>query len=174
MPTLQKTEIVNELTQKFKDSSGIYLTKYTGMNVAQSTQLREQFRKGEVLYFVSKNTLTKLAVKNAGFEDKLDEFLKGQIGIAYALNDPTAPARIIRNYEKENKDSVIEVVGLIFEGEVFNADKYKEIANLPNRDELLSKFVGCLNQPMSKLVGTLDGAMSSLLMALSNLKETKL
>ena len=71
---------------------------------------------------------TKLAAKNAGFADKLDDLLTGQIGIAYALNDPTAPARVIRNYEKENKGSSLEVVGLIFEGKLFNADKYKEIS----------------------------------------------
>ena len=173
MSTPQKIEVVNDLTQKFKDSSGIYLTKYTGMNVAQATNLREQFRKNEVLYLVSKNTLTKLAVKNAGFADKLDDLLTGQIGIAYSLNDPTAPARVIRNYEKENKGSSLEVVGLIFEGKVFNADKYTEISNLPSRDELLAQLVGCFNQPISKIVGTLNGAMSKLVMALSNLKETK-
>ncbi len=173
MPNPQKIEMVNELTQKIKDSSGIYLTKYTGMNVAQSTNLREQFRKNEVSYFVSKNTLTKLAAKNAGFADKLDDLLTGQIGIAYALNDPTAPARVIRNFEKENKDSSLEVVGLIFEGKLFNADKFKEISNLPSRDELLAKFVSCLNQPMSDLVGTLNGAMSKLVMVFLSLKETK-
>ncbi|SVD10087.1 uncharacterized protein METZ01_LOCUS362941 [marine metagenome] len=173
MSTPQKIEVVNDLTQKFKDSSGIYLTKYTGMNVAQATNLREQFRKNEVLYLVSKNTLTKLAVKNAGFADKLDDLLTGQIGIAYSLNDPTAPARVIRNYEKENKDSSLEVVGLIFEGKLFNADKYKEISILPSRDELLAQLVGCFNQPISMIVGTLNGVMSKLVMALSSLKETK-
>ena len=75
MPTSLKTKIVSELTQKFQDSSGIYLTKYSGMNVAQFTDLREQFRKNEVLYFVSKNTLTKIAAKNAGYKDKLDDLL---------------------------------------------------------------------------------------------------
>ena len=173
MPTLQKTEIVNELTQKFQDSPGIYLTKYTGMNVAQATNLREQFRKNEVLYLVSKNTLTKIAAKNAGYENKLDEFLTGQIGIAYALNDPTAPARVIRNFEKENRDSTIEVMGLVFEGELCSAEKYKELADLPTRDELLAKLVGGLNQPMTKLVSTLNGAMSKLAIVLSSLKESK-
>ena len=173
MPTPQKTEIVNILTQKFQDSSGIYLTKYTGMNVAQATHLREQFRKNEVLYLVSKNTLTKIAANNAGYADKLNDFLNGQIGIAYVSGDPTAPARVISSYEKENKDSSLEVVGLIFEGKLFNADKYKEISNLPSRDELLAHLVGCFNQPISKIVGTLNGAMSKLVMVLSSLKETK-
>ena len=172
MANQQKIDIVSDLTEKFQDSSGIYFTQYTGMDVAQATSLRKQFRDNAVSYFVSKNTLTKIAAKNAGFEDKLDEVLVGQIGIAYAGDDPTAPARVIKDFKKENKD-VLEVVGLVFEGEVFDADKYKELANLPSREVLLAKLVGGLNQPMSKLVGTLNGAMSKLHGVLSSLKETK-
>ena len=173
MPTPRKIEIINELTQKFQDSSAIYLTTYTGMNVAQVTDLREQFRKNEVLYLVSKNTLTKIAAKNAGYEDKLDDLLSGQIGIAYVLDDPTAPARVIRNFEKENKDATLDVVGLVFEGELFSPDKYKELAVLPTRNELMAIFVGSINQPLTKLVGTLNGAMSKLAMVLSSLKDSK-
>ena len=173
MPTPQKTETINDLTQKFQDSSGIYFTRYSGMNVVQVTELREQFRKNEVSYFISKNTLTKIAAKNAGYEDKLNDFLTGQIGIAYVLADPATPARVIRNYKKENKHATLEVVGLVFEGEIFSAEKYKELANLPTRDELFAKFVGTINQPMTKLVGTLSGAMSKVKAVLSSLKENK-
>ena len=173
MPTAQKITTVDELTKKFQSACGIYFTKYTGMNVVDATRLREQFRKNEVSYFVSKNTLTKIAAKNAGYEDKLDDLLSGQIGIAYVSNDPTAPARVIRNFEKTNKTATLEVVGLVFEGELFTPDKYKELADLPTRDELLAKFVGSINQPMAKLVGTLSGAMSKLSMVLSSLKANK-
>ena len=173
MSTPQKTEIINDLTQKFQNSSGIYFTKYSGMNVAQATELRKQFRENEVSYFVSKNTLARIAANNAGFENKLDGLLSGQIGIAYVAGDPTAPARVIRNFEKENKNSTLEVVGMVFEGEIFSAEKYKELADLPSRDVLLSMFVGTINQPMGKLVGVLSGAMSKLSGVLTSLKENK-
>ena len=173
MPTPQKTEIINDLTQKFQNSSGIYITRYSGMNVANVTELRRKFRENEVSYLVSKNTLTKIAANNAGYEDKLNNLLNGQIGIAYVTGDSTAPARVIRKFEKENKDATLEVIGLIFEGELFSAEKYKELANLPSRDELFAKFVGTINQPMIKLVGTLNGSMSKLIGALYNLKENK-
>ena len=142
------------------------------MNVAQATELRRQFRENAVTYLISKNTLTQIAAENAGFEGKLNDVLQGQIGIAYALDDPTSPARVIHDFKKKNKD-VLEVVGLVFEGEIFSADKYKELANLPTYDELLAKFVGSINQPMSKLVGTLNGAMSKLTRVLTSLKENK-
>ena len=173
MPTLQKTEIINDLTQKFQNSSGIYFTRYTGMNVAKVTELRRKFRENEVSYFISKNTLTKIAANNAGYEDKLNDWLNGQIGIAYTSGDSAAPARVIRNFEKENKNATLEVIGLVFEGEIFSAEKYKELANLPSRDELLAKFVCTINQPMSKLVGTLNGSMSKLMGLLNSLKENK-
>jgi large subunit ribosomal protein L10 len=82
MPTLQKTELINDLTQKFQNSSGIYFTRYTGMDVAKVTELRRKFRENEVSYFISKNTLTKIAANNAGYKDKLNDWLNGQIGIA--------------------------------------------------------------------------------------------
>jgi len=173
MPTLQKTEIINDLTQKFQNSSGIYFTRYSGMSVAQVTELRKQFRENEVSYFVSKNTLAKIAANNAGYEDKLDDFFNGQIGIAYVSGDPTAPARVIHNFGKDYKNATLEVVGLVFEGEIFSAEKYKELANLPTRDELLAQFVSTINQPMSKLVCTLSGAMSKLTVLLTSLKENK-
>ena len=173
MPTPQKIGIIDDLTHKFQNSSGIYFTRYSGMNVAKVTDQRRKFKENEVSYYVSKNTLTKIAANNAGYEDKLDDFLNGQIGIAYVSGDSTAPARVIRDFEKANKDATLKVIGLVFEGEIFSAEKYKELANLPSRDNLLAMFVGTINQPMSKLVGTLSGAMSKFMGVLHSLKENK-
>jgi len=173
MATTTKIEIVNSLTQKFENSLAIYFTCYTGMNVLQATKLRKNFRENGIDYLVSKNTLTKIAAKNAGFEDKLDDFMRGQVGIAYSSQeDPISPARVIKDFKKENKGS-LEVLGLIFEGNVFSADKFDELAALPGREELLAQFVSSIGQPMGKLVGTLGGAMSKFVGTLSSLKENK-
>ena len=172
MPNAYKIDTVDSLTKKFESSSSIYFTCYTGMNVGQATELRKQFREGGVDYFVSKNTLTKIAATKAGYEDKLNDFFKGQVGIAYAGSDPTSPARVIKNFKEEYKDT-LEVLGLVFEGEIYSADKYKELANLPSQDGLLSMFVGVLSQPMSQLLGTLNGAISKLTGVLNSLKADK-
>ena len=122
MPTPQKTEIINELTQKFQNSSGIYFTKYTGMSVAQATELRRNFRDNAVEFKITKNTLTKIAAINAGYDkDKIEDIFNGQIAIAYSYNDPTLPAKVINNFKKDNKNC-LEVIGLIFEGEFFEAN----------------------------------------------------
>ena len=172
MPTPQKAQIIADTSVRFKESKGVYFTKYTGMNVSQATKLRKDFREDGVEYVITKNTLTKLAAKEAGLEGKFDDILEGQIAIAYAKEDPTSPARVIKGFKEENKDC-LDVVGVFFEGEVFDPSKYEELANLPSREELIAKFVGGLNQPMTKMAATLNGAMSKLAATLDSLKNTK-
>ena len=131
MPNVKKVELVEELSEKIKMYSALYFTKYTGMNVEQASDLRQSFTDNSVEFVVSKNTLTKLAAEKAGLDkDMFNEFLSGQIAIAYAGDDPTAPAKVIKGFSKENE--CLEVVGLYFDGELYSPDKYKEIASLPS------------------------------------------
>ena len=103
MPNILKKEKVEKLAEKLKLSSALYFTKYTGMNVAQATDLRFKFKESNVDYFISKNTLTKLAITKSGIKgNNYDEFLLGQIGIAYANDDPTAPAKVIKDLPINN------------------------------------------------------------------------
>tara|TARA_Y100001970_G_scaffold76571_1_gene97214 strand:+ start:3399 stop:3920 length:522 start_codon:yes stop_codon:yes gene_type:complete len=173
MPNQNNIKIVKELEEKIKGSSALYFTRYTGMNVAQATELRREFRNNSVDYKISKNTLTKIAATNAGYDaDKIEEILVGQIGIAYADSDPAAPAKVIKDFVKDNEDC-FDVVGMVFEGEFFEASKYKEFADLPSKEELLTKFVVCLNSPMTKLSSALNSSMSKMVTVLNSLKEQK-
>ena len=173
MPNENKIKIVKDIEEKLKSSSGLYFTKYTRMNVSQATKLRKDFRQNNVEYKISKNTLTKIAAVNAGFDsDKIESFLQGQIGIAYSESDPTAPAKVIKAFKKENEDC-LEVVGLIFEGEFFESEKYTELAALPSREELLTKFVVGLNSPMTNFSSTLGSVMTKMVSVLGSLKNTK-
>ena len=173
MPNENKIKIVKNIEEKFKSSSGLYFTKYTGMNVGQATKLRRDFKQNNVKYKITKNTLTKIAAVNAGFDsDKIESFLQGQIGIAYSDSDPTAPAKVIKAFKKENEDC-LEVVGLIFEGEFFESEKYTELAELPSREELLTKFVVGLNSPMTNFSSALGSVMNKMVSVLGSLKNTK-
>jgi len=174
MPNENKIKIVKEIEQKFKDSTALYFTKYTGMNVAQATKLRRSFTENSVEFKVTKNTLTRIAALNAGFsETEIDKFLDGQIAIAYSQEDPTAPAKVIKDFIKENDDKSLEVVGLIFEGAFFEANKYQELANLPSREELLTKLVLNLNSPMTKLATSFNSVMSKMVTVLESVKSQK-
>lgn len=168
----KKIELVENLSNKFKNSSALYFTKYTGMNVEQATKLRFDFKDNEVDFLISKNTLTKRAVKKSGLNEKdFELFLNGQIAIAYAKEDPTAPAKVIKEFSKTN--DCLEVVGLYFDGEIYNPDKYKELANLPSKEELLTKLVCGLNSPMTKVALSLKSSMSKIVNALNSLKDKK-
>ena len=172
MPNIKKIELVNDLAEKIKLSSALYFTKYTGMNVEQAANLRQTFNDNSIQFLVSKNTLTKIAVEKAGLNKELfDEFLSGQIAIAYAGEDPTAPARVIKDFTKENE--CLEVVGLYFDGKICSPEKFKEIANLPSEEELLTKFVLSLNFPMTSILYCLQSKMNSFVNVLNSLKEQK-
>ena len=171
MPNKKNIEVVENLTNKFKNSSALYFTKYTGMNVDQAANLRMKFIDNDVDFMVSKNTLSKIAAKNAGFDSLFDDILSGQIAIAYANSDPTSPARVIKDFSKENES--FEVVGLYFDGNLYDPSKYKELANLPTKDVLLAKFVYALNSPMSKMALLLNASMSKLVGTIKSLENKK-
>jgi len=170
MPTEHKINVVKDTVKRFENSKGIYFTNYTGIDVKTITALRKSFRDSDVEYVVTKNTLTKRAAKEAGYEN-LDDILNGQIGIAFS-EDPTTPARIINDFKKENKD-LLEVLGLIFDGELYPSEKYKEFANLPSKEESLTKIAMMLNQPLTKFASALNNSFTKLLSTLENLKNTK-
>ena len=171
MPSQINIKKVEKLTDKFKNSSALYFTKYSGMSVENATKLRMDFTDNNVDFHISKNTLTKLAAENAGYKDAFNEILSGQIGIAYAGDDPTAPARVLKEFTKDNE--CIEIVGLYFDGTLYDPGKYKELANLPSYEELLTKLVYGLNSPMTKVALTLNSVMSKLAGTLTGLQEQK-
>ena len=172
MPNQVKLDIVEKSTERLKEASGIYFASYTGMSVNQATEFRKLCRETNVDYSITKNTLIKIAAKNAGYEDQFNDMIKGQIAIATSIEDPVAPARIIKEFNKKNND-ILKVVGVFVEGNLYDSDKYKVLAELPTRDELITQFASILNQPMTKLAGVLSATMTKLAGTLTSLKEQK-
>ena len=172
MPNSRKEKIVEDLTSRFQNSSGIYFANYSGIDVPNVTRLRKSFRNSGVHFLVSKNTLTKIAAKNAGHKDTFNKILNGQIGIVYSDEDPIAPARIIKDFNKDN-NGLFNVMGMYVDGVYYEPDKFKELSNLPTREELISKFAFAINQPMSKFAFLLNSVMSKFVGALNSLKEIK-
>ena len=170
MANENKIKIIEIAEGRFRNSPGIYFANYTGMNVAQATELRKQFREKNIKFTVVKNTLNKIAAKNAGIEG-LDDILLGQIAIAFSNEDPTSPAKVIKEFKKNN--DCLDVVGVYFDGELFDPDKYKELADLPTKEELLSKLVGGLSYPMNTLASTLNSLIPKILTALTEINKQK-
>ena len=170
MPSVKNINSVKELSVKLDKAKAIYFTDYLGLDVVSVTKLRKNFVEKDVEFTVAKNTLIKLAAKEVGISG-VDKFLEGPTAIAFSYEDPTDPARVIKEFLKDfDKPSV---KGMIFDGEIFASDEFDKIANLPSREQLLSKLVGMLSSPMSKLSSTLNGSVSGLLGRLTQLNSKK-
>lgn len=170
MPSVKNINSVKELSVKLDKAKAIYFTDYLGLDVVSVTKLRKNFVEKGVEFTVAKNTLIKLAAKEVGISG-IDEFLEGPTAIAFSYDDPTGPARVIKEFLKDfDKPSV---KGMIFDGEIFTSDQFDKIANLPSKEQLLSKLVGMLNSPMSKLSSVLNSSVSGLLGRLTQLNSKK-
>ena len=170
MPNTKNIEQVEELTDKLGRANAIYITEYLGLNVEDITELRREFHSNEVEYKVTKNTLIKLAAKNNEMEG-LDDYLIGSTAIAFSYQDPTSPARVLKQFKKEHDLPVVK--GIVFEGNVLPGSEFKRIADLPTKDQLLVQLVSLLNSPMINLVWALKSPMTDIGNALSNLKNEK-
>ncbi|WP_315118806.1 50S ribosomal protein L10 [uncultured Clostridium sp.] len=144
---------VAEIREKMEKAQAIVLAKYQGLTVEEDTKLRKKLREEGVEYKVYKNTLSILAAKELGHEGVV-EYLEGPISIAFGYDDPTAPARILNDFAKEVKK--LELKGAVVQGEVYDADKVKQLAAIPPREVLLAKLLGSFKAPVSNLAYLLN------------------
>ena len=139
-----KQEMVSEISSKIKESQSTVVVEYRGLNVAEVTELRRALRAEDVDFKVYKNTMAQRAVDELGFAE-LKESLKGPNAMAFS-KDATAPARILSKFAKNHKALVLK--SGIVEGKEVDLDTLKELANLPNRDGMLSMLLSCLQSPV--------------------------
>lgn len=172
MPTVKKAEIVDELTEKFKNASALYLADFKGMDMEITTELRKKFSSHNIEYKVVKNTLSKIALKNAGIEG-LDEHFKGVTAIAIAVDDPAKPAKVISAFNKDSEGDGLKLKACLFEGVLYGPDRVDQLADLPSREELIATFAMMLNAPMTKLAMTLRAPAQKLAATLKGLEQSK-
>jgi large subunit ribosomal protein L10 len=170
MPNNKNIEQVKELKETFSKAKAIYFTEYHGLNVGDITKLRSEFFKADVEYKVAKNTLIKLAAQQNKISG-LDEVLIGSTAIAIAYNEPVAPAKVIKEFTKDN--DLPTVKGILFDGEFLPGEEFNKLADMPSKEELLSQLVAMLNSPLQKLVSTLIAPIQNAVGVLNNLKEKK-
>ncbi len=140
-----KVSAVAELTERFRSSNAAVLTEYRGLTVAQLKALRRALGP-TVTYAVVKNTLSKIAAREAGVTG-IDEMLAGPSAIAFVKGDPVEAAKGIRDFAKENPALVIK--GGLMEGALLSAADLNRIADLESREVLLSKLAGAMKAKQS-------------------------
>ena len=148
-----KKAVVESLTGKIKESSSVVFVDYKGITVDQDTELRKQFREAGVEYSVVKNTLTNFAAKDAGYD--FAEILNGTTAMASTTGDPIAPARIVCEFAKKNKNT-LSIKGGVVEGSVLTADQLNGFGELPSKNALVASVLGTFLAPISSLAFVLD------------------
>jgi large subunit ribosomal protein L10 len=147
-----KTAAVAELTEDFRTATATVLTEYRGLTVTSMKKLRRALG-AETKYSVVKNTLTKIAAKDAGVDLSAD-LLTGPSAIAFIKGDPIAAAKSMRDFAKENPLLVIK--GGIYEGKSITPAELMELANLESREVLLAKLAGAMKGSFSKAARIID------------------
>ena len=149
-----KKAVVTTLSGKIKEATSVVFVDYKGITVAQDTELRKQFREAGVEYTVVKNTLTRFAAKNNGYD--FDEVLNGTTAMASTTGDPIAPARIVCEFVKKNKLKTLNIKGGVVEGSVLSADQLNGFGELPSKNALVASVLGTFLAPISSLAFVLD------------------
>ena len=150
----EKQAVVAALVEKMKNASAGVLVDYKGITVENDTKLRAELRKNGVEYAVVKNTLTRFAANKAGY-NQFDELLNGTTSLATTTGDPIAPARIVCEFAKKNKN-VLNIKGGFVEGTVMTVDQLKGFGELPGKDALIAQVLGTFLAPISSLAFVLD------------------
>jgi large subunit ribosomal protein L10 len=166
----QKQESVTALATKLKRSPTVYVTDFTGLNVARITDLRRKLRAAGVEYVVVKNTLALRAFGEAQLTG-LDAHLAGPTALVLAGADPVAAAKVLADFAKEHAKPAIKI-GLV-DGKAVTPEQVKRLAMLPSRVELLAQLGGALQAPLANFVGALNGLLLLMVGALEALKTKR-
>lgn len=149
----QKQVIIDEIKDKFERAESAVVIDYMGITVAEADGMRKKLREANVDYTVYKNTLVKRAIAGTEYE-VLADILEGPSGFAFSYDDATAPARVLNESIKAyNK---MEFKGGIVEGTYYDKDSIKQIASIPSRETLISKFMGSIQSPVTNFARVLQ------------------
>ncbi|HCP14270.1 MAG TPA: 50S ribosomal protein L10 [Peptococcaceae bacterium] len=166
----EKKVIVAEIKEKIDQAQSVILADYRGLKVKEVTELRALLRKQGVELKVLKNTLVKIAADQAEVEG-LDSYLNGNNMWAFSMADPTAAAKVLRDYAKTHPSLILK--GGIIEKKAIDATGAVALADLPSREVLLAQVAGMLQGPIIGLVNVLQGPIRKMGYALEAVRAAK-
>jgi large subunit ribosomal protein L10 len=147
----QKKNYISEIAAQFESSKAILVTHYQGLTMIQLDELRSKMREHGIIFKITKNRITKLALEKTKCKD-LSNLFKGPTAVAFG-EDAIMSARILSKFSKDNEN--LKLIGGLMDNEVLDQAGVLEVANLPTLDEARANIVGILNASASKLVSIL-------------------
>ena len=151
MTKAQKKVYIDEMSKQFENSKAVLVTHYQGLTMPQMDELRSKMREHGIIFKITKNRITKLALEKTRCKDLADLFT-GPTAVAFG-EDAIISARILSKFAKDNEN--LKLIGGIMENEVLDQAGVQNVATLPTLDEARANIVGILNAPASKLVSIL-------------------
>ncbi|MGB1547929.1 MAG: 50S ribosomal protein L10 [Alphaproteobacteria bacterium] len=158
MNRAEKEQMVTSLHDVFRAAGLVVIVRQSGMTVEESTDLRRKMREAGASFKVTKNRLTRLALKGTPYE-LLDSLFNGPTAIAYS-QDPVSAAKVVVNYAKDNEK--IEILGGGFGQEMLDESGVKTLASLPSLDELRAKIVSLISTPATRIAGVVQAPAGQL------------
>ena len=175
-PNPSKVAVVDELKEKFAGTDGMILTEYRGLNVSEMAELRHALRQAGGEYKIYKNTLVRLAARDAGLE--IEDLLVGPTALAFvgerpdgSEGDVAAVAKALREFAKSN--ALLVIKGGVLGDKPLDSDGIKALAELPSREILLAQLAGALQAPMASFARLLAAVPSKFAYALNALIEQR-
>jgi len=171
MPRIEEKQvIVKDIEQKLSQATLVVFTDYRGVNVEEMTALRSELRVPGVEYKVMKNTMTRFALENLGYNEVIEK-LEGPNAVLFSNEDPIGPAKALFKFVKKYKK--LEVKIGILEGQVVAADEIRNLAELPPREVLIAKVLGTMQAPISSFANVLNANLTGLVRAIDQVREQK-
>jgi large subunit ribosomal protein L10 len=159
VPTHRKIDLVGELSEKMERSQLAVIADYRGFTVAELSALRAKLRENGAEMIVAKNTLLRLAARNAGREN-IEEFLEGPTAIAFGYDDVSKVAKVLLDASKATPKA-LKVKGGVLGGSQLKADGLDAVTKLPSREQALAQVVGGIAAPVSGVVGVINAAITN-------------
>jgi large subunit ribosomal protein L10 len=166
----RKETLVAELTEEFRSSTSLLVADPRGLSVASLRDLRNSLRAQNARFRVTKNTLARIAAKEAG-QDALIEFLTGPTGVAVVEGDPAPVAKALSDWARTARQ--LELRGGVLDGRPIDAAGIQRLATLPPREQLYAQVVGGIAAPLQGLVNTIAAIPRGLVVALDQIRQQK-
>ena len=168
----EKEQVIEDMKEKVLRAKGLYFADFTGITVEEVNELRREFRKQNIDYRVVKNTLARKALERAtGYDTVLDR-LVGHTGIAFAYEDPVAPAKLIKKF-REKHDNKLSLKICVIDKQVFEESRLNELASLPTRGELMAGILGTIQSPIAGVIGAVNALARDLVSIIGQIEKKK-
>ena len=165
----QKKNYISEMASQFENSKAVMVTHYQGLTMPQLDELRAKMREKGIIFKITKNRITKLALEKTKCKD-LSNLFSGPTAVAFG-EDAIMSARILSKFAKDNQN--LKLIGGIMDNEVLDQAGVEKVANLPTLDEARANIIGILNASASKIVSILLAHSEKMSSLTTEISETK-